>query len=102
MDSDAFQSVDADSAAADDIPNEYQFSSDSEDDDDPQKPVSSIVSIYLREHNIAGLMKKALIKLCLEMPDDPVRFLHLYFARLYARNTREEDSAMSPMGFLRL
>ncbi|KHJ43940.1 regulatory subunit of type II PKA R-subunit [Trichuris suis] len=86
MDSDACQGMDAD-----DIPSEYQFSTDSDDEDDPQKPVSNIVASYLRDHNIAGLMKKALIKLCLEMPDDPVRFLHLHFARLYAKNTKEED-----------
>uniref|UniRef100_A0A5S6QSM5 RIIa domain-containing protein n=1 Tax=Trichuris muris TaxID=70415 RepID=A0A5S6QSM5_TRIMR len=93
------------SSLMDDISTEYQLSTESEDECDQPQPVSSIVNNYLNEHNIAGLMKTALVNLCMEMPDDPVMFLHLHFMRLCSGSPKESsvsDGLLSNLNFEQL
>ncbi|KRZ18925.1 cAMP-dependent protein kinase type I-alpha regulatory subunit [Trichinella zimbabwensis] len=37
---------------------------------------------YLERHNISDLIKRALVRLCIAQPDDPVAFLSHYFQLL--------------------
>ncbi|KRX92772.1 cAMP-dependent protein kinase type I-alpha regulatory subunit [Trichinella pseudospiralis] len=37
---------------------------------------------YLERHNVSDLIKRALVRLCIAQPDDPVAFLSHYFQLL--------------------
>ena len=37
---------------------------------------------YVQKHNIQGLLKECIVQLCINRPENPVRFLREHFERL--------------------
>ena len=37
---------------------------------------------YVQKHNIQGLLKECIVQLCINRPDNPIRFLREHFERL--------------------
>lgn len=52
---------------------------------------------YVARYNIQGLLKDCIVQLCVQKPDNPIRFLREYFQRLEKEQSARRDVPdMSP------